>query len=120
MSNDSIFQTASVLVLAVHLGALASAGLGRRLAPLLVVNAAVAAAVLAYELTRLPYALRDPWDGQVLLLMALEIGVLAAAVSGLRGDRRSIWASCAACGLHICASLVAIGFAFLLRIDRLM
>jgi hypothetical protein len=120
ISSNTSFQTAVVLAVLAHVGAL----LGVWLSPqgfraLLLLNAIVALAVLLYAASRARYiyAARDwPYAG----LVVFELVVLGGVVWAFRDNRTAAIWSYIAFGLHGCASLAAALFAFTFKMNRLM
>jgi hypothetical protein len=119
MSNAQ-FAAATMLVLAAHLGALAATVLRKRGAgPVVALNAAVALAVLAY-LGAHPRAFGPPLDGQTVALAAFEATALAMAAMAARKVRIALAASWLVFVVHFAASGLAVAFALLFKIDRLI
>lgn len=112
MSSNATFQLTTVLVALAHVGVLLALWLsphGSR--ALLILNAAVACAVLLYAVSRAPYiwAGRDwPYVG----LIAFELLLLVLAVLAFRGERMAAVVSYIGFGLHGLVSLAAVAFAF--------
>lgn len=111
MSNE-VFTAAAILLVAAHLAALGWALLSRRgVRALIALNALVAAAVLAYQATRLPYTLAQPSDERALALIAFEAVALGAALWAFGGRPLPLILSYLAFGLHLCAALFLAWFA---------
>jgi len=110
----------TLAILAVHLGVAAAWLLrGRRIGPVLALNAAAALAILAL-LGASSQASAYGIDWQVVALAGFEVAVLAAAALAWRGVRAGQAASWVAFALHVLASMGAVAFALLFRIDRLI
>ena len=119
MSNSQL-TAITIAVLIAHVVALAIVVLLKRnIAPLFLVNGAVAFAVLAY-LAMHPRWLRQPIDWQLVALAVFEVLVLAMAVLAAR--RVSVARICTwlMFGAHFAASGLAVAFALLFRISRLI
>jgi hypothetical protein len=119
MSNSQL--TAIVIaVLVAHIVALAIVVLRRRIiAPLLLLNGAVALMVLAY-LAMHPRWLRQPLDGQLVALAVFEALVLATAVLAARQVSIARICSRLFFGAHFVVSGLAVAFALTFRITRLI
>jgi hypothetical protein len=103
-----------------HAGALigvvcSSRGLGF----LLGLNTTVALSVLLYSATRMRYILAAV-DWPYLGLIAFECLVLAGALWAFKEGRAAVIGSYVAFGLHGCASIAAVIFAFTFKISKLM
>lgn len=121
MSDNQVAEAVLVLALAAHAAALLWLLRPRnRLGPLLSVNAAVSACILAYQAQRIRYVLALPADYPLLALVAFEALVLAAAAWAVRGRRLPVVVSCLAFALHLCAGIAALVFLLTFRITRLI
>lgn len=121
MTDDQVAGAVVALVLAAHATALLWLLRPRnRLVPLLSVNAAVSACILAYQAQRLRYILAPPSDHQVLALMAFEALALAAAVWAFRGRRLPVVVSCMVFALQLCAGAAAAAFMLTFQMTRLI
>lgn len=120
MSPDHIVGAAIGLALAAHLAALLWLWRPNRFALLLRVNAAVSLAVLAYQVQRIRYILAPPSDGQILMLAAFEVLVLAFAIGACKGGRVPVAVSCLAFAVHLCASVAALAFMLTFQMTRLI
>lgn len=114
------FQTTTVLVLGAHAAALVFVWTSPSgLKVLLSLNAIVAMAVLVYAASRIRYILAAK-DFSYGALIVGELLVLSAAAWAFRGHRSAVIVSSVAFGLHSCASVAAVLFAFLFKMTRLM
>ena len=86
---------------------------------LLVLNALVAGATLAYAGSRTRYILAGP-DWPYVGLVVFELAVLGGALWAFRSHRAAVVWSQVACALHACASLAAVVFAFGFKLTRLL
>ena len=120
MTSNALTQTLTLVVLSAHGAALvgvvcATRGLGFVLA----LNTVVALVVLLYAASRARYIWAAA-DWPYLGLVGFELLVLAGALWAYRGSRpAAIW-SYVVLGLHGCASVGAVVFAFCFKITRLM
>lgn len=120
MSDDQVAKTVLAVALTAHVAALFwLMGSRNRLGPLLSVNIAVSACILAYQAQRLRYILAAPLDQGILGLIAFEILVLAATTCAFRRGRLPIVASYLAFAVHACASIAAMVFMLTFRVTRL-
>lgn len=118
MSGNMIFQALAIAALALHLAVLGAGLLGwRRAMPLL--NAVMAAAVLAWLLARLPRLIAPPADLTMLALLDFEIFVLRLALLAFRGGGSAGRLSWLVFALHLAASAAAAVFALTFRMERL-
>ena len=101
------------LVLACLLAHLAVLAWWRKGKALLLLNAVVALAVLAYQAPRLSMTLGPPTDGQILGLIGFEVAVLLVSI--IRA-RLLAWLGFAA---HLCVSLAGLALVLTFRMDRL-
>ena len=108
----------TLLILAAHLSALATAVLKRTSLPMLWLNLAVAGVVLAY-LALHPRWLAAPVDEQMMALAGFEGVVALAAVMALRDVRYAGAVSWGLFGVHLLMSVAAAAFALLFRMTRL-
>ena len=119
MSNTQL-AAITITALVAHLLALAMVLMRRRnIAPLLLLNGAVALAVLAY-LASHPRWLRQPIDGQLVALAVFETLVLAMAVLAARQVGVARICSWLMFGAHLAVSGLAVAFALTFRISRLI
>jgi len=119
MSNGQ-FAALTLLVLAAHLLALGAVFTGaHRNGPMLLLNAAVALAVLVYVAAH-PKAFAYGIDWQVVGLAVFEAFALGAAILAWRGMGAALIASRGVFALHLAASAAAVAFALLFRITRLI
>jgi len=120
MSNNTLLQAVVLTILAAHGAVLIVLGQSTRgPGALLLLNAAMACAVLLYAGSRARYILAGP-DWPYLVLVVFELLVLAVAFWANRGSRGAMIGSCVIFGLHACASLAATGFAFVFKMTRMM
>jgi hypothetical protein len=118
--SNSQLTAIVIAVLVAHIATLAIVVLRRRnIAPLLLLNGAVALAVLAY-LAMHPRWLRQPIDGQLVALAVFEALVLATAVLAARQVSVARICSWLMFGAHFAVSALAVAFALLFKIDRLI
>jgi len=111
LSPNAVFLALVLACLLAHLGVLAW---WRNGMALLLLNAVVALAVLAYQAPRLSLTLSPPMDGQMLGLIGFEVAVLLVSIVGAR---RLAWLGFA---LHLCVSLAALAFVLTFQMDRLI
>lgn len=118
--DNTLLTIVTLAILAAHLGVVAAwATRGRRMGPILGLNVAAALAILAL-LCAHPQAFAYGIDWQVVGLAGFEFAVLVAAALAWRGVRAGEAASWAAFALHLSASMGAVAFALLFRMDRLI
>jgi hypothetical protein len=107
-------------VLAAHVAALAAAILRKPgTGPLVALNAVVAAPVLGYLAWR-AFAFPAAFDGQSAALALFEVFVLVMAALAARRVRIGLAGSWFVFVLHFAASGLAVAFALLFRINRLI
>jgi hypothetical protein len=118
--NNTQFAAVTIFVLGAHVAAL-SAALLRRPGPgaVVVLNALIAMAVLIYLGGR-AYAFPATFDGASAALALFEVFVLAMAALAARRVRIGLAGSWFAFVLHFAASGLAVAFALLFRINRLI
>jgi len=106
-------------LLVAHAGALLGAWFSpRAISGLLMLNAAVACGALVYAGSRARFILAAP-DWPYLGLVVFELAVLGGALWAFRAHCAVVWSQ-VACGLHTCASLAAVVFAFGFKLTRLL
>lgn len=110
LSSNAVFLAVVLGCLLAHLAVLGWWRMGKAL---LLLNAVVALAVLAYQAPRLNLALGPPADGPILGLAGFEVAVLLVSIVGAR---RLAWLGFAA---HLCVSMAALAFVLTFRMDRL-
>jgi hypothetical protein len=119
MSNTRL-TAITIVVLAAHIVTLAIVALRtRNIAPMLLLNGAVALAVLGY-LAMHPRWLRQPIDWQLALLALFEALVLTMAVLAARQVSVARICSWLMFGGHFAVSGLAVAFALMFRISRLI
>ena len=116
MTNNQIFEAASITVLVLYLGVLVWSVRHSKMA-LLSVNALTAIALCVYNLTPLRYVVVDD---QLIALVAFEIAALMAAVAAFRGIRPALLFSYAVFGIHLCVAILAAYYACCIRLNRLI
>jgi predicted permease len=104
-SNDAIATAIAGVVVALHLGGLAW---WRGMVPPLL-NALMAAVVLAWNFGDLEHALRRPMNSPLLVLMGTEFAILLASILALRGGQWAGRVSRLAYVGHLMLSLLALG-----------
>ena len=116
MSDNQIFEAASIAVLVLYLAVLAwSVRHGKT--PLLLVNMATALALGIYNSFPLRYLVSDERE---MAIVAFEVLALVAALIALSGARPALLWSYAVFGVHLCISVGGVFLAFFLRITRLI
>jgi len=116
MSNNQIFEAASIAVLVIYLAVLAwSVRDGKT--PLLLVNMATALALGVYNAFPLRYLTSDARE---MVIVVFEALALIAAIFAFRGARPALQWSFAVFGIHLCVGIAAVFFAFCFRITRLI
>lgn len=119
MSSNNILQTTVVVLVIAHAGILTGVWFSPRgVNFLLCLNAIIAIAILGYAASRIRYILA-PLDWPYLGLIAFELLVLTVATWAFRGNQIARICSYCAFGLHGLASIVAVGYAFFLKFNRL-
>ena len=120
MRTNTMFITVVLILLVAHVGSLAGVCFSSRgLRLLLALNATCAVAILLYLVSRAPYLIAAK-DWLQLGLFLSEIAVLFAAILAYRDSRIAVIGSYVAFGLHACASLAAVVFAFTFKITKLI
>lgn len=110
----------TLLVMLAHIAVGVGLGFSSRMIPvLLALNVAASIAILAYAGTRARYILAAS-DWPYLVLIVFEGLVLSAAMLALRDSRWAMVLSYVVFGLHACASVAGVVFAFAFRITKLM
>ena len=118
--SDTLITAVIVTVLAAHVVALGLAFLRKRGAWLfLALNAVLAMAALTQLCTR-PWSYEGRLDTQIVAAAMFEVLVLAMAGLAARGVRLARWGSWLAFALHFVASILAVAYALLFKIDRLI
>jgi hypothetical protein len=116
MTNNQIFETASVAVLAVFLCVLVWSVRHTKMA-LLSVNVLTAIALAGYNLVPLRYVV---FDEQLIALLAFEAAALIAAAAAFRGSRPALLFSYAVFGVHLCVAVLAVFYSCCVRLNRLI
>lgn len=116
--SDRLIAVFIGIALAGHIAALIAALMGRGARPALVLDIAVAVAVLAYIAAH-PKAFAMGIDWAIVWLAVFEVAVLVVAIPPLIAARQPFAGAWVAFGLHTAALAAALIFALTFRIDRL-
>ncbi len=120
MRSNTIVATILTALVVAHVGSLISVWCSPRgLSFLLALNATCAVAILLYIASRAPYVIAAK-DWHMLGLFLFEAVVLTGAIFAFRDHRIATIGSYVAFGLHACATLAAVVFAFTFKITRLI
>ncbi len=122
LSNNTIFQAASLFAVIAHVAALVAVFLLRKgFKPVAILNMIVAVAILAYLLPRL-FRFGIPFDSLQFMLLVSELVLLAASYLALSGAARAPYATVIAwigyCGNFLLSAGLC-WFAFFFRMTRL-
>jgi hypothetical protein len=118
--SNAVFTATTIAVLAAHLGVLAWSLARRRVgSPMLALNAAAAVCILAYLFVHGADRSFSP-DPQLLALAVFEAVVLAVTVWARRRSGFALAGVVIAFAIHTAASGLAVAFALLFRISRLI
>jgi ABC-type Na+ efflux pump permease subunit len=116
MTNNQIFETASIAVLMLYLGVLVWSVRHANTA-LLTVNMLTAIALIAYNLFPLRTFVADE---QMIALVAFEIAAVIAAALAFWGNRPALFFSYAVFAVHLCVAIAAAYYACCVRFNRLI
>ena len=116
MTNNQIFEAATIAVLVLYLGVFVWS-VRHSKAALLSVNVLTAIALCTYNLIPLRYVVIDE---QLIALVAFEIAALLAVVAAFRGNRPALLFSYAVFGIHLCVAVLAAYYACCIRLNRLI
>ena len=120
MRSNTIAATILTALVVTHVGSLISVWCSPRgLSFLLALNATCAVTILLYIASRTPYLIAAK-DWLMLGFLIFEVAVLSAAIFAFRDHRIATIGSYVAFGLHACATLAAVVFAFTFKITRLI
>jgi hypothetical protein len=116
MTNNQIFEAASITVLVLYLGVFVWS-VRHSKTPLLSINVLTAIALCVYNLSPLRYVVIDE---QLIALVAFEVVALMAAMAAFRGNRPALLFSYAVFGIHLCVAILAAYYACCIRLNRLI